>query len=648
MKKILLAGALALALSGCASQQPEAPFTLTLAHINDTHSHFDASDVPLMLEGRPVYTRLGGFPRLLTRASALREQAKQTDQPMLFVHGGDAWQGSGYFKLNQGAMNADLLSRLGLDAMVPGNHEFELDNQRLAQFIESVNFPVLAANLDASREPALKDAANLYPYVLYAFDGNDKERLKSMEDAGSDPVVAVMGLVLEDMADIAPNTGNLVFGHEVEAAQRTVNALRAQGVKHIIALTHLGLERDQRLASRVNGIDVIVGGHSHSLLGDFSDLGLGNNPPYAQLVTNPDGRAKTCVVQAGQFAQAMGRVSVIFTPDGRVSRCEGGNTLLTDGVFYRDIRRGEQHRLSEPEQQRLAALVAQDERMAMVEEDAGLRRHIDEQYKPALDAAYGRVIGHVPAMLEHRRLPGRDGSQSQVAPLVAASQLYWMNTPGVQAVTGRRADIALVNAGAVRTGLEPGALREGNVTLELLPFANPLSLVSLTGRQVAGLLLETINTSLPEGAHTGRFPYLAGLRYQFDETRKGSGFLRSIEVRQGEEWVRLDPNASYNVVMNGYSASGNDGWNTLFEAQQVLTDRIDLAWVNGRLTAFPVARLSKTQDGAIRVHYINQPLNCQAQGVQCNTDASAFVEYVRDQRPLVTPLSDTGITLNRL
>ncbi|MDP5291037.1 bifunctional metallophosphatase/5'-nucleotidase [Oceanimonas sp. CHS3-5] len=648
MKHILVAGALALALSGCASQQPEAPFTLTLAHINDTHSHFDPSDAALTLDGRQVYTRLGGFPRLLSYANTLREQAQLADQPLLFVHGGDAWQGTGYFKLNQGAMNADLLSRLGLDAMVPGQHEFDLDSARLAAFIEGVNFPVLAANLNARKDPALNAAGNLYPYVLYAFDGNDKERLESMEDADSDPVVAVIGLVPEDLSEQAANPGRLAFNHEVETAQRTVNALRAQGVKHIVALTHLGLERDQRLASRVNGIDLIVGGRSETLMGDFASLGLGKNPPYAQQVTNPDGRAKTCVVQAGHFAQAMGRVSVTFTPDGRVSRCEGGNTLLTDGVFYNDIRRGKQHRLSEAEQQRLNQAVAADARMAVVAEDAELRRHIDTQYRPALNAAYGEVIGHVPATLTHQGLPGQDGSASDLGPLVAASQLYWANTPEVRAVTGRRADIALVGASAIRTPLEPGALRQGNVTLELLPYSTPLSLVSLTGRQLAGLLLETINASLADNQAAGAFPYMAGLRYRFDETRKGAGFLRMIEVRQGRQWVKLDSNASYNVVINGYHASGNDGWNSLYQLQRVLTDRIDLARVKGRLTAFPVARLSQTRRGAIRVHYINQALRCRAGGVQCNTDAEAFMDYVRERRPLLTPLADSGITLNRL
>ncbi|WP_375057871.1 bifunctional metallophosphatase/5'-nucleotidase [Zobellella sp. DQSA1] len=647
MNKSIVAGVLALALAGCASQQPDQPFTLTVAHINDTHSHFDATDARLELDNRALFTRLGGHPRLLSHANALREQAAAANQPLLFLHGGDAWQGTGYFKLNQGTMNADVLSRMQLDAMALGNHEFDLNNERLAAFIEGVEFPVLAANLDTSRDPHLAEVGNLKPYVLYAFDGNRKRRVETMKDAGRRPVVAVMGVVLEDMPDIAPNVGELIFEREVQGAQRTVRHLREMGVKNIIAITHLGLERDQRLAREVNGIDLIVGGHSHSLLGDFRNLGWEQNEPYAQVFTNQDGRGKTCVVQAGQYAQAMGRVDVTLTPDGQLLHCEGGNTLLSDNAFFRDIRRAEQHRLAGQDAERAAAYIETQPNIAIVAEDPALRAHIDETYKPALDQAYGQVIGHVPAELRHVRMPV-DGQGSQVAPLVAASQLYWANTPEVRAVTGRHADFALVGAGGVRNSLEPGELKEGHVTLELLPFSNAMSIVSLTGRQVAGLLLETINASLPEGAHTGKFPYVAGLRYQFDETGKDRGFLGRIEVRRDGQWQRLDPQASYQVVMTSYNASGNDGWNTLYESQQVLTDRLDLAFVNGRLAAFPVARLSKTDGGRVQVHYINQPLDCKAQGVRCNTDAQAFVDYVRSQRPVLTALPESGVTLNRL
>ncbi|MBO1520217.1 bifunctional metallophosphatase/5'-nucleotidase [Oceanisphaera pacifica] len=647
MNKPLIAGLLTLALAGCASSQPDQPFSLTVAHINDTHSHFDPSDVQLTLNNKTVYTRVGGHPRLLSYANQLHQQAAQTEQPFLLLHAGDAWQGSGYFKLNEGAMNVDLLNQLPLDAMVLGNHEFDLNNQRLSDFIDGVTFPIVAANLDVSQDSDLQAVENLTPYVLYAFKGDKKKRVNSVEDAGKYPVVAIMGLVLEDMANIAPNIGQAQFKQELVSAQQTVDTLTEQGVKHIIALTHLGLDKDQQLAEQVNGIDVIVGGHSHSLLGDFSQLGWEKNAPYAQQFTNPDGLGISCVVQAGKFAQAMGELTVNFTLDGQVTDCKGTNTLLVDKVFYNDVRRADKHRLTDTEQERITGFLAKQPNVALVDEDPGLRTYIDETYRPELLQTYGAVIGHVPSSLQHVRVPVANQG-SQVAPLVAASQLYWANTPEVRGVSGREVDFALVAAGAVRNNIEAGELKAGHVGLDILPFVNAVSLVSLTGREVAGLLLETINGAIGDDTHAGQFPYVSGLRYTFNETRRGHGYLANIEYLHQGEWQRIIPDARYQVVLTGYHASGNDGWHTLFEAQQAETDRIDLAYVQDELTAFLVSRLSKNEQGAIEVHYQKQALDCQLPGVSCNADAQAFIDYVQARRPILTALPESGVTVNRL
>ena len=647
MNKTLMASLLGLALTGCASSQSDQPFSLTVAHINDTHAHFDASDVRLTFADNAIYTKAGGSARLFSYANQLREQAKQQNQAFLFLHAGDAWQGTGYFTQHQGAMSADILSRMQIDAMTLGEREFVLDNRRLAAFINQLNFPVLAANLDASRDANLQAVANLQPYVLYTFKGHKKKQVATVKDAGKYPVVAVLGLVREDMATAGANVGSLSFAEQVSKAQSTVTALKQQGVSHIVALTHLGLEHDYALAQQVNGIDVIVGGHAQGLLGDFSALGGTKNEPYARRFTNPDGSGSTCVVQAGQFGQAMGKVTVTFTYDGRVSQCEGGNTLLVDQDFYSDVRRHDQQRVSGQQQQNIASTIAEATNIAIVAEDKSLQQYLAKEYRPALLKAYGKVVGVVPQTLAHALLPV-NGKGSQVAPLVAASQLYWLNTQAVQTVTGRQADFALVAASAIQQPIAVGALKAGQISMELMPANNPISLVSLSGHQVTGLLLEAINGAIAKDADGGSFPYVAGLRYQFNETSPGRGYINRIEFERNGQWSRLVPNQQYQVALTGYHASGNDGWHTLFDAQQVLTDRLDLAYVNGKLTTFAVARLSKDGQGAIKADYINQSLNCQQAQVSCDTPAFAFTDYVRDQHPTLTALPENGITLNRL
>lgn len=634
------------------------PFVLTLAHMNDTHSQFDPVNAELkgpifgkQGETDTLYTRFGGYPRLLTMAKSFQADALAKNQPILLLHGGDAWQGSGYFKLNEGMANAELLSQFGLDAMALGNHEFDLDNQKLARFIQGVNFPVLAANLDTRDDPDLRHAANLKPFVIYAFDGNQKSPVSDLNNLPQGKqLVAVMGLVLEDMANISPNVGKLRFGNEITSAQATVDLLRQHGINQIVALTHIGNQRDLALAAKVNGIDVIVGGHSHSLLGDFRNIGWGNTGEYAALVTNPDGVGMTCVVQAGSYAQAIGLAQVSFDAQGRVIACKGQNQLLASRDFFADPAR--KQALDEARSKQAAKFIDAQPNLVTVDEDPRLRGIIDSHYKPALEQAFGPVIATLPAALQNARRPGDNGSDSHgsdVAPLVAEGQYYWANTPAVQALTGGPVHFALLAVGGVRADLPAGELREGDAALTLLPFKNQLSVLTLTGADVRALLTETITATLPASAHAGKFPYGGHLRYTFTETTPGKrGALTQLQWQDADgQWQDLVDATRYRVVMNAYSANGNDGWQALARAQAQHAERQDLAWQDGKLTAFPVERVEQSGDQLSARYAASHQLDCKASGMDCGTDAASFVQYVREQRPTLTALAEKTVTLVR-
>lgn len=634
------------------------PFVLTLAHMNDTHSQFDPVNAELkgpifgkQGETDTLYTRFGGYPRLLTMAKSFQADALAKNQPILLLHGGDAWQGSGYFKLNEGMANAELLSQFGLDAMALGNHEFDLDNQKLARFIQGVNFPVLAANLDTRDDPDLRHAANLKPFVIYAFDGNQKSPVSDLNNLPQGKqLVAVMGLVLEDMANISPNVGKLRFGNEITSAQATVDLLRQHGINQIVALTHIGNQRDLALAAKVNGIDAIVGGHSHSLLGDFRNIGWGNTGEYAALVTNPDGVGMTCVVQAGSYAQAIGLAQVSFDAQGRVIACKGQNQLLASRDFFADPAR--KQALDEARGKQAAKFIDAQPNLVTVDEDPRLRGIIDSHYKPALEQAFGPVIATLPTALQNARRPGDNGSDSHgsdVAPLVAEGQYYWVNTPAVQALTDGPVHFALLAVGGVRADLPAGELREGDAALTLLPFKNQLSVLTLTGAEVRALLTETITATLPASAHAGKFPYGGHLRYTFTETTPGKhGALTQLQWQDADgQWQDLVDATRYRVVMNAYSANGNDGWQALARAQAQHAERQDLAWQDGTLTAFPVERVEQSGDQLSARYAAGHQLDCKASGMDCGTDAASFVQYVREQRPTLTALAEETVTLVR-
>ena len=645
-------------LNGCALpptayQATASPgLTLSLIHINDTHSQFDPSPAAFEnAQGQPVYTYIGGHPRLFTRAQVLRQQARQQQIPTLFLHGGDAFKGSAYFELFEQNINIDILNRMQIDAMALGNHEFDIGLTKLADFIDRVNFPLLAANVDVSNEPALAVSQNLKPYRLFALR---HQQLVAVDKVIPDePMVAVFGLALEDMRAIATGTGGIVFENEVQSAQRTVDALTALGVKHIIALTHLGNQRDLALAAAVSGIDAIVGGHSHSLLGDFRHWYLGQQRPYAELVTHADGSGQTCVVQAGQFAQTVGQATLAFDSAGKLISCAGQNTLLASKDYFYAAKRSDSSRINAAQQAATERYVASLPRTAIVAEDLQLRSVLNTNYLPAVQQAYGEVISSTDAAVPHVRLPGSGGSDehgSALAGHIADAMLHYVNGAAVQSLMQRPAQLALIGAGNIRAPLPAGEVREGNIRLEVLPFDAPLSVLSISGAELRALLTDIISQSVVAGAHTGKFPYVAGIRYVARQTGPASAELTTLEIKQAGSWQAVAPQQRYNLVTTSYLADGNDGWQLLQQLQAARSDRVDIILRQQQVALYPVMQVEATKDSsggrAFSARYHNvAALPCKTEGVDCKVAAQAFIEYLQAKPDLWQQQREPTVTL---
>lgn len=649
----------AMLLTGCAlapASAPKSGLTLSLLHINDTHSQFDASPASVKdASGKPVYTYIGGHPRLLTKAQQLRMQAAQDGVPALFLHGGDAFKGSAYFELFEQRINIDVLNRMNIDAMALGNHEFDIGLTKLADFIDKVNFPVLAANIDTTAEPLLADSQNLKPYSLFVLAHNQLTPVSSVADAAGRAVVAVFGLALEDMRAIAPDTGAVVFSNEIQSAQHTVDALTAQGVQHIIALTHLGHQRDLALAGAVNGIDAIVGGHSHSLLGDFRHWYLGAQRPYAEIVTNPDGKGQTCVVQAGQFAQAVGQARLEFNNAGKLISCAGQNTLLASTDYFSSALRDKPSRFSAAKQTKTERYIASLPRTAIVQEDKALRTLLDSQYLPAVQQAYGGVINATEAEILHVRLPGSAGSDSHGSVLaghIADGMLAYVNQSAIQNLIQRPVQLALIGAGNIRAPLSAGEIREGNIRLEVLPFDSPLSVLSISGADLTALLTDIISQSVAPGAHTGKFPYVAGIRYVAKQTGPDTAELTALDIKQDGVWQAVSALQQYNMVTTSYLADGNDGWQVLQQLQAKQSDRQDIILRHQQPRLYPVARVEAVQDSSgaqsFSARYRNGGvLPCKAEGVDCKVAAQAFIDYLKANPQLWQQKREPTVTLQR-
>jgi len=566
MFKGLLATAIIVALTGCNNSDDDvSTFNLRIAHINDTHSSFDPTSLDFTAqvnaEDMSIHTSAGGYPRVATALKNARTIAADANKPFLALHGGDAFQGSLYFNVLKGAGNARLLREMGLDAMAIGNHEFDLGNDPFIAFANKVNFPILAANLDTSADSQMLGVTNIKPYIIKEY---------------GDVKVGIFGLVLEDMESISSPGEDLAFTGEVETAQATVDALQEMGVDKVVMVSHIGLDRDIRIAESVNGVDIIVGGHSHTLLGDFTNIGNGQGSSiagYAEMVTNPNGTTKTCIVQAGAIAQAVGQADVTFE-NGEVITCQGNNTLLIDNNFTHQYDGENSEPLIEADQTAAEAFVGEQNNIAITEEDALLRSIIDIDYKPLIEEFEGKVIGQVfdandpvdTGMLDHVRQPGvkRNGASlpitgSEAGAHVAASMVWKLNQHGYAV------DMAITNTGGVRNDIkndDAGNLTAGYIIGSLLYFSNELAIVELKGSDVTQLLEDTINYSLTTSS--GSFPTFANVQFTFNGKAIAGEQIEDLQICPNGvatgTCADIVPEMTYKISTNAYIAGGKDGY----------------------------------------------------------------------------------------
>jgi 5'-nucleotidase len=387
--------------------------------------------------------------------------------------------------------------------------------------------------------------------------------------------VAVVGVTTPATPHISSPGPGIRFADPADTVRREVEALGAMGVDKIIVLSHLGYDQDRELAASVDGVDIIVGGHSHSLLGgqEVAALGMDVDGPFPFPVKTPDGG--TCyVVQAGSHARALGILDVVFDAGGRVLDISGQPVFLTgdrfrekagDGTF-RDLGAAEARRAAEANPS-VEIRAGDPEALAVLEP---FRRGVLEMGS--------RVVARVAETLRHSRVPRGTGEgdrtpASDLLPLVCRSMIWKMEQ------TGTRVDLALQNAGGIRKPVPGGSLTVGTV-LEVLPFANTLVVMEVSGKA----LLQVLDRAVDRAAkgNTGAFPGLAGARMILRSRSDGRvPSLETVEIRDPDRgWIPLDPGRTYTLVTNSYLAGGGDRYSVL-EASR--SGRYDTGFVDAEV-----------------------------------------------------------------
>ena len=253
---------------------------LVVLHTNDTHSTIYPLNPNLADTTR---AGRGGFLRRI--AMLQEERAKNPD--LLLFDSGDFSQGSGYYNLYKGDVEVALMNRMGYDAGTIGNHEFDFGLENMARLFRALNFPIVCANYHFEGTPV---------------EGTTKEYIVLKRNGlrvgvfGLSPKLS--GLVSNE------NCQGVVYEEPVEAAQRMVAELQKKKCDVILCISHLGWDsvngtNDQQLIAQTRGIDLVLGGHSHTF---FDEL---------QYVKNLDGK-EIPVDQNGKHAIFVGKMTLSY------------------------------------------------------------------------------------------------------------------------------------------------------------------------------------------------------------------------------------------------------------------------------------------------------------------------------------------------
>ena len=399
--QIFLLLILALFLTSCASPPPEDSLAVTLFHTNDHHGR----SLAYLAEDRHI----GGLAERITLIKSLREKAAAKGDFCILLDAGDISSGTMFSDSFSAEPDWKVYGKY-YDAVTPGNHDFDFPLDGMVRFIEQFEVPVISANIIDRRTGSLL----FPPYKIFRHAGWSIVVIGISHP--ETPILSTLG-----------NDQRLEFRSATEAAASYVDQLREQH-DMVILLSHLG--KDDRLAREVKGIDLIIGGHSHS--------------PFPK----PLKRQGVLIVNAGYGGQYVGQMSLLLKRKGR----------------------GVEIELTHYELIPVTADIPPDNDVVSI-----LQPYLD-----AFGDQGGTVVGHA----------GESFSRESLADSLSSSNLSHLVADSYRSATG--ADFAFVNEGGLRADLEKGPLTVDDLHA-VLPFNNTLIVFELRGSQVMEVIRNMVS-----------------------------------------------------------------------------------------------------------------------------------------------------------
>ncbi len=549
MKKLSTLVAL-FALAGCAAQSapqttsaaPKAqPFELRVIGLNDFHGNIE----PVMrariaeTEQEPKRIAAGGAAYL---AAAVGEARQQAEHSLVIAAGdliGASPLASSYF-LDEPAIGA--MNRLGLDFNAVGNHEFDRGWKELMRIQQGgceqhtlrepcgvekpypgADFQFLAANV------IMPDGSTLFP----AFG------TRTYGEGASEVTVGVIGLTLEDTPSLVEPTGvaDLTFAPEAETINGAVEELTSQGVEAIIVSIHQGLFTDVGYNDKSCGgvagplidilkqvdprVDLVISGHTHrAYVCDFTDI---------------DTDRRFWVVSAAS-----------------------AGTLFTDIALELDPATGDARVISADNKVVQVAGESADPAYRQYQPDADIAAYVARYVEASRDAAE-RTVGRIAVSANPHDGASRDSSLGNA---IADAQLFATREAGAQ--------IALMNNGGIRTGLQPredGTITYGDI-FAVQPFGNQLVTRTFTGAQ----LLAVLEQQFDSGERIQGLQVSEGFAFSYDMSKPEGARLVGASFNDEP----IDPAKTYRVTMNSFLAGGGDSFTVFKDGTDSVVGPVDL------------------------------------------------------------------------
>jgi len=470
---------------------------VTILTTSDFQSQIMPYTMSVTIGGEKQKIEVGGAARVAGLVKYLKK--RNGNASTLFLTSGDDFIGP-VFRAFGGVPTTFLWDQIAT-AWCLGNHEFDLGPEILGNALDYATVPVIVANMDVSQEPALN--GKIQPDIIKMV-GNIK--------------IGIFGLMTPTLPIISNVGENVTVDNDLEGIARSeVEKLKSQGADIIIAVTHIGLDVDKDIASKVDGIDVIVGGHSHTLI----------ETPI--IVTTPNG-GETIIVQDGAKAAYLGELNLYVGRRG-IDHYKWNLHLLDENVP------------TDPFMEKMVA-------------------YFINQMPPP------EKVGESLIDLDARKTTVRK-KEAEMGNLFTDAMC---EAVGVK--------IAVTNGGGIRGDkiYPKGEITTTTIT-EMHPFGNSIVVVKLTGEQLKEVLergaaaLRSANDPRdPATIGSGSFSQMAGLEITIDISKTPQQLSsdnmsiavpgeRVTEVLVGGE--PLDMGKIYEVAVNDFIARGGDGYLTL-------------------------------------------------------------------------------------